>query len=484
MLGGVYKVKKFDIVIIGSGVGLTILDTALQNGMKCAIVENSKFGGTCLTKGCIPSKILVHPADIIREVQHASKVGIDFKPAEINWKTITKRMWSKIDESINIEKSVSNVKNLTVFKGTGEFTSPYTMKVKDKGGVYSEEFKAEKFVIAAGGRSFIPPIAGLVETGFVDYENFFGDAFPEKPWKSLVIVGGGAIGTEFAHAFSAFGTKVTIVEMQKHILTTEEEEISIHLEKQFEDNSVDVLTNYKVVSARKSGENKIITIQDVITGETKEIECEEIFISSGISSNADILKVEKTGVEMDSRGWIKTNEYLETSQKNIWALGDINGKFQFRHKANYEAEICVNNIFHSVHGKRKADYSRVPWAIFTCPQIAHVGITEKEALKKGGRIMVGKKHYSSVAKGFAMGYSEDDIDDGFVKLITDENRIILGVHIVGPYAAILIQPFIYLMNVGLEGGTIDPMYGSITIHPSLSELTDWVIGNLELKGGI
>ena len=492
--------KKFDIVIIGSGVGLSFVGSALQKGMTCAMIENSKFGGTCLTRGCIPSKILVYPADVIRQSQHAKKIGLNFTPPEISWDIIAERMWSRINKSSDIENSLDDTMNLSVFKGNGEFTAPYTMKVKMKNGEYSEEFRGEKFIIAAGGRSFIPPINGLSETGYVTSENFFGEAFPRKPWRSLVIIGGGAIGTEFAHIFSALGTKVTVVEMQTHLVSTEEEEISLHLEEQFADNGINVMTNNKVITVKKTIEGKIVTIENVNTGRKSDITCQEIFISSGIRSNTDILKIENTDIKTDKRGWIITNEYLETSQKNIWALGDINGKYQFRHKANYETNICINNIFNLHNNKKSADYTKIPWAIFTHPQIAHVGMTEKQALQNKNRILVGKNNYSAVAKGFAMGYSQGDTDDGFVKLIVDENMKILGVHLIGPHAAVLIQSFIYLMNAGysctirneddktnmydqsmscIEGGTLDPIYNSIVIHPSLSEVTGWVIGNLD-----
>lgn len=491
--------KKFDIVIIGSGVGLSFVGNALEKGMTCAIIENSKFGGTCLTRGCIPSKILVYPADVIRQTQHAKKIGLDFSPPVISWDTIAKRMWSKIDKSKDIENSMNDIRNLSVYKGTGEFTGKYTMKVKMNNGEYSEEFRGEKFIIAAGGRSFVPPISGLKETGYITSESFFGEAFPKAPWKSLVIIGGGAIGTEFAHIFSAFNTKVTVVEMQPHLVSTEEEEISLHLEKQFSENGIDVKLNNKVIAVEKTPEGKIVTIENVETGDKKKIKCQEIFISSGIVSNTDILQIENTAVAVDKRGWIVTNEHLETTQKNIWALGDINGKYQFRHKANYETNICINNVFNESNHKTSADYTKIPWAIFTSPQIAHVGITQKEALKRGNHILVGKNNYSAVAKGFAMGFSQGDADDGFVKLIADENMKILGVHIIGPHAAILIQSFVYLMNAGftctmyneksennrfdqerycIEGGTFKPMNNSIVIHPSLSEVTGWVIGNL------
>jgi len=165
--------KKFDMVIIGSGAGLMVLEAALNSGAKCAIVEKSKFGGTCLNKGCIPTKMLAYPADFIREMQHAKKIGLDIPSCNTDWKKIAERMWAQIGLNQVIEKHLMGIENLTVFKGTGEFTGPKTMKVNlnDEGG--SEEFEADRFVIAAGASSFVPPIKGLAETGYVVSETFF-----------------------------------------------------------------------------------------------------------------------------------------------------------------------------------------------------------------------------------------------------------------------------------------------------------------------
>ena len=233
--------------------------------------------------------------------------------------------------------------------------------------------------------------------------------------------------------------------------------------------------------------------------ETYQMSADKIFIATGRRSNADLLKVENAGVETNERGWIKTNQYLETSNPNIWCFGDANGLYQFRHKANYEAEICANNMFGPKGNKKSADYSAVPWAIFTYPQIGHVGMTQEEAIQNGHEIFVAIKNYSSVAKGFALGYRRGDDDDGFVKLIVDKSYRILGAHVVGPHAAVLVQPFVYLMNSGFtcaspeysgkidvpriaracpEGGSFMPIYKSMIIHPSLNEVTGWAIGSL------
>jgi dihydrolipoamide dehydrogenase len=468
-------------------------------GLNCALVEDTKLGATCLTRGCIPSKVLVHPADLIREAEHATKVGIHFRVESIDWDLITERMWSQIDESKEMEEGLSHVPNLKLYKGVGEFIGEYEMQVKSIG---SNEvighFKGEKFVLASGARSFIPPIQGLNEIEYITNENFFGNNFPKKPWESLIIIGGGVIAAEFAHIFSAFGTKVTIVEMLPRLVMTEEPEISDFLKQNFEKHMT-VLIKHKAIKVGTKNNFKSVTVQNVESGKEIELQAEEIFVAAGRRSNADLLAVEKTGVDINERGWIKTDKYLETSKPNIWCFGDANGLYQFRHKANYEADICANNIFGPPDQKQEVDYSVVPWAIFTSPQIGHVGMTQDEAIEKGYEIFVAVNTYSSVAKGFAMGYENHDVDNGFAKLIIDKTYKLLGAHVVGPHAAMLVQPFVYLMNAGYtcdspdfpgrtgssklgracpEAGSFMPLYKSMVIHPSLNEVTGWALGKM------
>lgn len=492
--------ENYDLVVIGSGAGLSVLNYGLQMGLKCALVENTKLGATCLTRGCIPSKVLVHPADLIREAEHATKVGIRFRVDGINWDLIAKRMWSQIDENKEMEEGLSHIPNLKLYKGVGEFVGDYEMRVKSTG---SDEvighFKGDKFVLASGARSFIPPIKGLDEIEYITNENFFGDKFPKKPWESLIIIGGGVIAAEFAHIFSAFGTKVTIVEMLPRLVMTEEPEVSDFLKRNFEKHMT-VLLNHKAIKVGTEKKFKTVTIQNVESGKEIELQAEEIFVAAGRRSNADLLAAEKAGVEINEHGWIKTNKFLETSKQNIWCFGDANGLYQFRHKANYEADICANNIFGPPDQKQEVDYSVVPWAIFSSPQIGHVGMTQEEAIAKGHEIFVAVNNYSSVAKGFAMGYENNDIDNGFVKLIIDKSYKLLGAHVVGPHAAVLVQPFVYLMNAGYtcdspdfpgrtgpnklgracpDAGSFMPLYKSMVIHPSLNEVTGWAIGKMQ-----
>ncbi len=494
--------KKYDLAVIGSGSGLMVMEAALNAGLTCAVVEKAKFGGTCLNKGCIPSKMLVYPADLMREAHDAGRIGLHFAPPGTDWARVAHRMWKQINHNEQIRDSLLSTEGLAVYQGTASFTGEHTILVTYEDGKPAEEFEAAQIVLAPGARSFVPNVEGLEAAGYITSETFFGDRFPNKPWKSLILIGGGAIGAEFAHIFSAFGTKVTLVEMKPHILPTEEEEISLFVEKQFRKNGITVLNNTKLLSAGLAGGEKSVTVEDMATGQKQTITAEEIFVASGVRSNGDLLQLEKAGIKTDSRGYIETDEYLQTNKSHIWAIGDINGKFQFRHKANYEAGILMNNLFGRGE-KKQATYDATPWAIFTWPQVGHVGLTERQAKEKGLRVWVGRNYYSDIAGGIAMGYSKHYEDNGFVKIIAGEDQRIIGVHVAGPYAAMLVQPFVYLMNAGYqcecvaggegikpgrEGvvrsvcpqiGTFLPIEDSMVIHPSMSELCAWALEDID-----
>ena len=473
----------FDLVVIGTGAGLTVAEAAAKQGLEVAIVEKGKFGGTCLTRGCIPSKMLVYPADMIREAERAHKVGLTYDKPRVDWGLISRRMWDRINVSQDIEETFSNIPNVVCFKGEGFFTDEHTMRVRLNAGGEAE-LKGKKFLIAAGAYTRVPPVKGLEEAGYITSESFFGDSFPEKPWKSLIISGSGTIAMEFAHIFAAFGTKVTVMGRNPRLLPQEEPEISDMLRWQMKESGVTLHTGFEVVAVETTPEGKLVTARSRQTGEEVTAVGEELMIASGVVPATPSLHVDKAGVETDADGWIIADEYLQTSRPHIYALGDILGGDLFRHKANYEADILINNWFHPDAPKRAADYRAIPWAIFTMPQIGHVGMTEEQVRKAGIRYHVGRYRYSYIAAGMAMGYEDDDGDNGLVKLLLDENKRILGIHIAGFQASSLVQPFVYLMNAGdplkdAEAGTLLPLMRSMVIHPSLSELSAWSIENID-----
>ena len=446
-----------------------------------------------MTKGCIPSKMLVYPADLIREAQAGERIGLSFDTPRIDWANITGRVWEQIDYSKKIEKTLGEIDNLDIYKGTAEFTNPKEIKVTKSDGSITQ-FHADIIVIAAGARSLIPSIEGLEKTGYITSESFFGEKFPQKPFNSLVILGAGAVGTEFAHIFSAFGTKVTLIQLSDRIIPTEEEEVSEFVTENLSKNGVEIITNTKVTRAEKSASGKTVVAEDINSGKVRQIEAEEIFICTGVRSNGDMLNLYNANIETDNKGYITVNEYLETSVKGIYAIGDINGKYQFRHKANYEAMILSKNLF-DTEKKQQVAYDATPWAIFTWPQVGHVGMTERMVREKGISYGIARNSYSKIAGGVSMGITSESVDNGFAKIILGRDLKILGAHIAGPYASMLIQPFVYLMNSGTvctkhlssetfsydcpNMKTIAPMTNSMIIHPSMNELAAWAFENVE-----
>ncbi|MFX1512342.1 MAG: dihydrolipoyl dehydrogenase [Promethearchaeota archaeon] len=465
--------ENYDLIVIGSGAGMNIAAPAVNMGLKVALIEDGPLGGTCLNRGCIPTKIMIYPADILRATLHASKIGVITDNIKLDFKAIMKRMHEMIDDDVKgMTEGVNADDRIDFYNSIGEFIDEYTLLVDDK------KIKGKRIIIASGSRPLIPNIKGLEEIGFWTSRDVFS---LEEPPKTLVIVGGGYIAAEFAHFFSAVGTKVTIVGRNPRLLKNEEPEISkLVLEKMREYCTIYV--NSEVKSAGKTGSKKFVKGRDNTTGEIITVEADEILIAAGRRSNADWLKPEKTGVKIDRNGWITVNEYLETSKENIWALGDAIGHQLFRHTANAHSEVIWNNVFQremhnhkhkSNEHKQSIQEHAVPHAVFTYPQVASVGLTQAEAEKNQQyRVFVGKKAYRDTAKGYAIGD-----EDGFVKIIVDGNTYqILGASIVGSYAAILLQSLVYLMNT--QDRTFIPITRAQIIHPALSEVVGWAFGNL------
>lgn len=505
--------KKYDVIVIGTGAGNIVTDAALDSGLKVAQIEKGKFGGTCLTRGCIPTKVMVTVADFIRENERVKKIGLKTQTPEINWEEISKRVWNKIDESKEILIEYKKESNLDVYEGTAFFIRDKVLKVEYNQGGTSEEITADKIIIAAGARS--REIPSIKKVGYITSEDFFGDKFPKKPYKSLIIIGGGAIGTEFAHFFSSIGTKVSLVQSRDKLIPRNDKSVSKRLAQVFEKVGIDLKFNSEILDAKLENGEKILIIKNKLNGEIIELKAEEILVAAGVIPNTDLLKIENTTISLDQGNWIKTNEFLETSVDGIYAIGDINGHGQLRHKANYEADIIVHNLFPNAlpagqietnnYQKRFARFENIPAVVYTYPQVAQVGYSEEDALKlakeKDWDIRVGYNYYSSTAKGYSMGYNPNEIDDGFVKVVIDaKSKKILGAHIIGSEASLLIQPYasllasgdiehrIYFPEIGseetmklrkdkyvrfLDPQKITSITESITAHPALTEVAMW-----------
>ena len=452
--------EEYDLIAIGSGAGMMVLSDAVEHGAKAALVDKGPMGGTCLNLGCIPSKMLIYPADRIAEIQDSAKLGITAEVKGVDFKAIMERMRSSIHKYSNdMREAALNTKDFDYYEGEAHFVKDYVLEVND------QQIMGDRIIVASGSRPFVPPVKGLDTVDYLINESAL--ELTVKP-ESMIIVGGGYIGVEFAHFFAAMGTKVTILEMGNRLVANEEPEISDLLKKKLAER-MDILTVVQAEEVRNNGDSVTVIVKDLASGKQKEVTAQQLMMAVGRRSNADILQVEKSGIEVDKRGYIKVDEYLQTNKENIWAIGDANGTSMFRHTANREAELVIENTFHGA--KTKMDYSAIPHAVFTHPQIAGVGLGE-EIAKKDHQIYVGKARYYDVAKGEAM-----EETDGFAKAIVEkETHKILGFHIIGPYAPMLVQEVVNAME---SGGHLDEIYSAVHIHPALSELVQRVLGNLE-----
>lgn len=451
--------KEYDVIVIGSGAGAIIVEAALSQGLNVASVDKGPLGGTCLNLGCIPSKMLIYPADVIAEIQEAEKLGIHTEITGIDFSSIMERMRRTVQEGRDhMRMGINNIKGMDFYEGKGHFIEDYTMEVK------GEKIKGQKIFIASGARPLVPPIKGIDKIEYLTNENVLE---LEKRPESLIIIGGGYIAAEYGHFFASMGTAVTILQRGGRLLPNEEPEISDLLKKEME-KRMEIHTDTEALEVKDNDNGFTVVGKDRNTGEEREFTAEKVMIAAGRRSNADMLKVENTGIETDERGFIKANEYLETSKENIWALGDAIGKQMFRHAANREAVFAWHNTIHE--NKIKMDYRATPHAVFSHPQIASVGLTEEQA-RKDHDILVGEAKYSDVAKGAAMMEEES-----FAKAIVEKDTgKILGFHIIGPHAPILIQEVI---NAMASESTVNYIANGMHIHPALSELILTTFGNL------
>jgi mycothione reductase len=453
--------EKFDVLVIGSGSGMNVASAAVSNGFKTAVVDSGSMGGTCINRGCVPSKMLIYPADVVAILKEAEKLGVNATVNSVDFKKIMERMHHLVNgDSSTQAKAVEDTPKLTWFKETGEFISDYTMQVGE------HTISAKMIFIVSGARPGIPPVKGLES---VDYLTSDTVLELEKPPNNIIIVGGGYIGVEYGHFFSGIGTKTTIIQRPSRILPEEEPEISDLLKRELE-KRMEIFTGLEVVEVKQESDVKTLIARNREDGSYRKFSTEALMIAAGRVPNSDLLKPEKTGVKLDERGYVKVNDYLETGKKNIWAFGDAIGKEMFKHVANYEAGIVWHNAVHD--HKVPMDFSVAPHAVFTHPQVASVGLKEAEAKQQGHKILVGKAFYRNTAMGGAMGEPE-----GFVKVIVEqETGKILGGHIIGAEASILIQEIVNAMVT--ENRSFVPIVRAMYIHPALAEVVQNAFGNL------
>jgi len=458
--------KEYDLIIIGSGSATNLLDALISRNpkIKIAIIDKDEPGGICLTRGCIPSKLLLYPAEIVRTIEEAQELGVEIEIKKIDFLKIMNRMRTLIGKDIDsIREGLSSSPNIDYYHALAEFVSPYTLKVKE------EMIKSEMIFLCLGSKAIIPPIEGLESTGYLTSDTVLNlVSLPE----SIAIVGGGYIAAEYGHFLASMGSKVSIIGRNARFLPEEEPEISKLAKKKLEKH-IAILTNHEVkkVMRTESGMKKLVSINRE-TGKEHSLEAQEIMIASGRGPLTDILHPELAGVKTTKDGWIEVDEYFETSQPNVWSFGDADGKYLFRHVANYESEIAYYNAI--LKKRVEVDYHAIPHAVFCYPEIARVGLQEKEAVDKYGkdRILIGFYRYENTAKGEAI-----NAKDYFVKVIVNgSGQRILGAHIIGPWASILIQEIVNIMYT--ENMSSDIIDRAIHIHPAMTEVVQRAFGSL------
>ena len=451
--------KSFDLIVIGSGSGLEVSSEAADRGLSVAVVEHGPFGGTCLNRGCIPSKMLIHSADVMETIRRAELFGIKAQVSAVDWDFIVKRVVDTVDADAGaVEEGNRQQPNITVFKDTGRFVEP---KVLEVGG---EPVTAETIVIAAGTRPRIPDIDGLTDVPFLTSDEAL--RLPKQP-RRLIIVGGGYIAAELAHFFGALGTEVTIVHRGPRMLRQEDDDVAARFTEVYQ-RRFTLLLNTVIRRAQRNGEDIVLEVAS--DGQKRTLSADALLLAVGRVPNTDLLDVAKTGIVLDERGFIKTNEHLETDVPGIWALGDIVGRYLLKHSANLEAAYVAHNILNP-ENKVVVDYQAMPHAIFASPQVASVGLTERQAREQDLPYSVGTYDYYNSAYGFSI-----DDKDGFVKALAHrETGEILGCHIIGSEASILIQEVTNAMRMRL---TTEAITQSIYVHPALPEVVQRAFGSL------
>jgi mycothione reductase len=467
--------KEYDVIVIGSGAGMNVASSAYERGMKVAVVEHGPMGGTCLNRGCIPTKILTYVADLIVQTEHMEKLGVKARIEDIDFPGIMERMRNEVQGDSKMQgDSVDAAQGLDWYKETGEFIKDYTLKVGE------EVIKSPNIFIVSGERPHIPPIKGIEEIGYLDSKTALD--LTERP-KSMIIVGGGFIAAEYGHFFASMGVDVTILGRNPYLVKHEDHDVSELLKKELS-KRMSVMTNHEVTRVFERDGMKVAAAKNREDSNETEYKAEVILIASGRIPNSDLLKPEKTGVKLNEKGYVIVDKHLRTNKKGIWAFGDAIGGHQFRHVANDESQIAWYNFILTQQHKGRGepdlyemDYHAVPRAVFSYPPIATVGMTLREAKATDRKLLVGEGEYSIAAKGMAMGNPPS-----LVRVIADaETTEIVGATIIGPYAPILIHEIINLMYT--RDRSYYPIIDSMHIHPSLPEVVQRVVGRMRPING-
>jgi mercuric reductase len=446
--------KTFDLIIIGGGAGaFAAAIRANELGAKTALVNAGlPLGGTCVNVGCVPSKTLLYAGEILHHAKHHGVLGVELEVKNFDFQKVVQDELSLVEKlrQEKYEKVLKYLEHVAVIEGKAKFVSQNEVEVN------GENVGAEKFIIAAGSTATVPPIDGIQEVGFVTHIEAL--KMPKQP-KSLIVIGAGPLGLEFGQMFSRFGTKVTILQRGDSIFPHSEKTLTDRLAEILSKEGIIIKTNVEIKSARKEDDKKIVSYQ--IGEAQEEVSADEIFLAAGKTPNTQGLGLEVAGVKIDKRQAVIVNQYFQTSNKNIFAVGDVtNGPLRLETTAGHEGTLAAENALKDA--TLSIDYNAVPYTIFTDPQLAGVGFTEDEQMKQMGVCACRTVSFEDVPKAIIMRRTE-----GLIKMaIHPQTKQILGVHILAPNAGELIAEAMILVK---NKNTIDDVVNSLPMFPTLSE---------------
>jgi pyruvate/2-oxoglutarate dehydrogenase complex dihydrolipoamide dehydrogenase (E3) component len=444
--------EKFDVVVIGGGTaGLVTASGCARLGRRVALVEREKLGGDCLWTGCVPTKALVASAKLLHQMHHAGEWGLPRHEPKIDPAAIMRSMREAIRITSHHDDP-QKFRNLGIDVIEGEAKLIGKLEVQ----VGSRTLAARDIVLATGSRTSVPPVDGLTDAGFLDHRSFLDrDTFPA----SLLILGGGAIGIEFAQIFRRFGCEVTVVEMAKTILVKEDAAVAARIHDILASEGITIHTGWAVKSVTVENVRKVAHIESE-RGDRKQVAVEEIFVASGRRGNIEGLGLEEAGVRTE-RNFVVADKYLQTTSPRVWACGDIHGGMQFTHVAAYEAVKIVRNMLFP--GKSPLDYNHIPWGLYTDPEVGHIGLTEAEAKEQYGddSVRTYQVEMSEVDRAVV-----DRTTRGFIKFVCDTKGNILGGHAVCANASTVIEEIVLARKKGVKLGELAQM---VSPYPSLAD---------------
>lgn len=445
-----------DVAVLGAGPGGYVAAIrASQLGLKTICIERDRLGGVCLNWGCIPSKALLKSAEYKQFLDHAGDYGFVLEGISVDFAKVIARSRAVADQMNNGVGYLFKKYKVQHVKGTGKLLDARTIEVRDTNGTITDRITARHIIIATGARTrTIPGIEVDRQRIWTSTEAMLADRIPE----TMVVIGSGAIGVEFAYFYNAFGTKVTIVEVMPTLVPNEDEEIAKELERSFKKQGMTIRTSTKVVSARNLGDHVEVVVEGK-DGKQQTLTADVALNAIGVQGNIENIGLEDVGVVVE-RGWIKVDQYMRTNVEGIYAIGDVAGPPWLAHKASAEGILCVEAIAGlEVH---PIDYTNIPGCTYCQPQIASIGLTEKKAREAGYQVKIGKFPFTASGKAWGIGKTE-----GFVKLVIDAKYgEILGAHMIGPDVTELIA------EIGVAralDATAHSLIKTIHAHPTLSE---------------